>query len=94
MTTRKKFNMKDFRPARRWIDLSTGDSVRIMRELNELTQTQLAEKTGIPVDTLAAIENDQLALDVEHAAILATALHVDPCILLSTENRSHTKSVA
>lgn len=93
MTTRK-INLKDYSPVRKRIDLSTGDSVRIMRELNELTQTQLAETTGIPLGTLASIENDQLALDVEHAAILAAALHVDPSILLSTGGRSDNKSVA
>jgi transcriptional regulator with XRE-family HTH domain len=87
MTTRK-VNLKDYSPVRRRIDLSTGDSVRIMRELNEFTQTQLAEKTGIPLGTLTAIENDQLALEAGHATILATALHVDPCILLSTDTKS------
>lgn len=87
MTTRKN-NLKDYKLARKRIDLSTGDSVRIMRELNELTQPRLAEITGIAANTLAAIENDQLALGIEHATILATALHVDPAILLSSEAQS------
>ena len=40
--------MREFRPARRRVEVSVGDSVRILRELQELTQGQLAELTGIP----------------------------------------------
>jgi transcriptional regulator with XRE-family HTH domain len=87
MTT-KKDNLKDYKLARKRMDLSAGDSVRIMRELNELSQPQLAEITGIAVNSLAAIEKNQLALGIEHAAILAAALHVDPVVLLSSEDQS------
>ena len=39
--------MSDFRPARRRIEVSVGESVRIMRELQELSQNRLAELSGI-----------------------------------------------
>ena len=45
----------DFRKARRRIDVSVGESVRILRELQELSQNQLAELTGIPQSTISAI---------------------------------------
>ena len=48
--------MKQFRPAKKRITVSTGESVRIIRELQSLSQNQLAQRTGIPQATLSAIE--------------------------------------
>jgi DNA-binding XRE family transcriptional regulator len=48
--------MKVSRPAKKRITVSVGESVRIVRELQGLSQTQLAERTGIPQATLSAIE--------------------------------------
>lgn len=74
--------MKNFTPPPKRIDVSVGESVRIMRELQELSQTQLAEIAGISQIDLAAIENDVLALNLEHAKTLARALHCHPAVLL------------
>jgi DNA-binding XRE family transcriptional regulator len=49
------------------------ESVRIMRELQELSQNELAKLTGIPQSTLSAIENDRVNLGVERAKVLARA---------------------
>ena len=54
--------MADFRPAKRRLKVSVGESVRIIRELQGLSQNQLAERTGIPQATLSAIENDRVRL--------------------------------
>ena len=43
---------KNFRKARRRVDVSVGESVRIIRELQELSQNQLSEMTGIPPQML------------------------------------------
>ena len=39
--------MKEFRKAKRHIEVSTGESVRILRELQELSQNQLAGDTSM-----------------------------------------------
>ena len=39
--------MKAFSPARKRIDVSVGESVRIIRELQEYSQNELAKLTGI-----------------------------------------------
>lgn len=49
-----------FRPAKRRVTVSVGESVRIIRELQDLSQNQLAELTGIPQATISAIENDRV----------------------------------
>ena len=74
--------MKDYSKAKKRIDVSVGESVRIMRELQELSQNKLAELTGIPQSTISAIENDRVQLGVERAKILARALHCHPAVLV------------
>ena len=74
--------MKDYRPARKRVDVSVGESVRILRELQELTQRQLCELTGIAQATLSAIENDRVNLGVERAKVLARALKCHPAVLV------------
>lgn len=74
--------MKDYRRAKKSIEVSVGESVRIIRELQELSQNDLAELTGIPQSTISAIENDRVQLGVERAKVLARALQCHPAVLV------------
>ncbi|MGQ0522511.1 MAG: helix-turn-helix domain-containing protein [Betaproteobacteria bacterium] len=74
--------MSQFRSAKKRITVSVGESVRIVRELQGLSQNQLAERTGIPQATLSAIENDRVRLGVERAKVLAKALKCHPAVLV------------
>jgi transcriptional regulator with XRE-family HTH domain len=73
---------KGYRKARRYVEVSVGESVRIIRELQELSQNELSELTGIPQSTLSAIENDRVNLGVERAKVLARALKCHPAVLV------------
>ena len=74
--------MKDFKIAKRQVDVSVGESVRIIRELQEMSQNELAKETGIPQSTISAIENDRVNLGVERAKQLAKALKCHPAVLV------------
>jgi transcriptional regulator with XRE-family HTH domain len=74
--------VKQYRPAKRRADVSVGDSVRIVRELQGLSQNQLAKVTRIPQTTISAIENDRVRLGVERAKVLAKALQCHPAVLV------------
>jgi transcriptional regulator with XRE-family HTH domain len=74
--------MKEFRPAKKRIEVSVGESVRILRELQELSQSQLSELTPIPQATISAIENGRVNLGVEQAKVLARALKCHPAVLV------------
>jgi len=74
--------MKDFRPAKKRVEVSVGESVRVLRELQELSQNDLAGLTGIPQSTISAIENDRVRLGVERAKVLARALKCHPGVLV------------
>lgn len=73
---------KGFTKAKRQIEISVGESVRIIRELQEMSQNALAELTGIPQSTLSAIENDRINLGIERSKSLARALKVHPSVLV------------
>ena len=81
MITRES-KMSDYRKAKKQVDVSVGDSVRIIRELQELSQNELAKLTGIPQSTLSAIENNRVNLGVERAKILSRALSCHPSVLV------------
>jgi len=74
--------MGEFRKAKRRVDVSVGESVRIVREFQELSQNELAAKSGIPQSTISAIENDRVNLGVERAKVLARVLRVHPSVLV------------
>ena len=74
--------MKAYRPAKKRVTVSVGESVRIVRELQGLSQNELAQRTGIPQASLSAIENNRVRLGVERAKVLARALKCHPGVLV------------
>jgi transcriptional regulator with XRE-family HTH domain len=88
-TLRGEYTRADFpggfvrgRYAKRRIEVSAGESVRIIRGLQGLSQSELAKLTRIPRTSISAIENDRLPLGVERANVLARALKCHPAALV------------
>ena len=75
-------NKKDFRRSRKRVEVSVGESVRIVRELQGLSQNELSKLTGIPQSTISAMENDRVKLGVERAKVIARALKCHPAVLV------------
>jgi len=73
--------MSEHTKAERLVDVTVGESVKILRELQELSQNELAALSGIPQSTISAIENDRVQLGVERAKTLARALRCHPAVL-------------
>jgi len=74
--------MSEYRRAKTTIEVSPGESVRILRQLQDLSQNELADLTGIPQSTISAIENDHVRLGVERAKVLARALSCHPAVIV------------
>lgn len=72
--------MKDYIESKKRVEVSVGESVRIIRELQEISQNELSLLTGIPQSTLSAIEHDKINLGVERAKVLARALKCHPAV--------------
>ncbi len=74
--------MNEYQLAKKLCDVSVGESVKIIRELQELSQNELAKLTGIPQSTISAIEHNKINLGIERAKILAKALKCHPAVLV------------
>ena len=74
--------MSEYRKAKKRVDVSIGESVRILRELQELSQNELSEMTGIPQSTISAIERHRIRLGVERPKVLARALRCHPAVIV------------
>ena len=74
--------MSEFRKAKKSVEVTPGESVRILRELQGLSQNELAKLTGMPQSTISAIENDRISLGVERSKNLARALSCHPAVLV------------
>ena len=69
-------------PRKKRIEVSVGESVRILRELQDLSQSQLSKLAGIAHATISAIENDRGNLGVERTKVFARALNCHPAVLV------------
>lgn len=74
--------MKNYSRAQKRVNVSPGESVRIIRELQELSQNELSELSSIPQSTISAIERGRINLGVERAKTLARALRCHPAVLV------------
>ncbi len=74
--------MNEFRKAKQIIAVSPGESVKILRELQAMSQNDLAAASGIPQSTISAIERERINLGVERAKSLARALKCHPAVLV------------
>lgn len=77
-----KINKKDFKKAEVHGALTPGEALKMLRELQGLSQNDLALLTGITQSNISAIENDTRQMGRERAMTLAKALHVHPAVLL------------
>ena len=68
--------MSEYRKAKKRVNVTPGESVKILRELQKLSQNELAELTSIPQSTISAIERDRVNLGVEQAKVLARSTKV------------------
>lgn len=86
--------MSEVRKAKRRVAVSPGESVRIIRELQELSQNQLADRAGMPQSTISAIERGRVNIGVDRAKTLARVLKCHPSVLVFPGWDTNAESVA
>jgi len=79
---------KDFVPAVSHRSLSTGEVIRMLRELKGWTQKELAKRSGISETNLSLLENNRVVIGKKRAEQLAKAFAVHPAIILFPEYES------
>ncbi len=77
----KELLKDEFVPAKKYGKLTSGKALKIYRELQGLTQAELAEKTGLKQATISSLEHNRIVIGVDRAKVLARALKVHPAVL-------------
>ncbi len=86
----KKKKENGFMPARKHADLTTGEVIRMLRELKGWSQEDLAKRCGITATNISSLENGKVEIGKKRAAQLAEAFKVHPAIIMFPEYEEGT----
>ncbi|TWU30388.1 helix-turn-helix domain-containing protein [Bythopirellula polymerisocia] len=78
-------NSRNFTTARSHVPLSTGEVIRMLRDLKGWTQQELAERSGINASNISLLENERVEIGKRRAEQLAKAFDVHPAIIMFPE---------
>lgn len=73
---------KDLVKAKINIKMSPGEMLKTLRELQELSQSELADLAGMSQSNISALESGSRKIGRERALVLAKALKVHPAVIL------------
>ena len=65
--------------------VSTGEVIRMLRELKGWTQAELARRSGIAVTNISLLEHEKIDIGKRRAEQLAKAFDVHPAIIMFPE---------
>jgi transcriptional regulator with XRE-family HTH domain len=65
--------------------LTTGETIRLLRDLKDWTQAELARQSGISVTNLSLLENERIEIGKKRAEQLAKAFDIHPAIIMFPE---------
>ena len=81
-------NKSNYKPAKQHTILTTGEVIRMLRELKGWTQEELSKFCSINAKNISMLENDKLDIGKKRALQLATAFDVHPAIIMFPEYES------
>jgi len=82
MKVRKR---SEFAPSKPHAELTTGEVIRMLRDLKGWTQTELAKHSGISATNISLIENERVEIGKRRVVQLAKAFDVHPAIIMFPE---------
>jgi transcriptional regulator with XRE-family HTH domain len=72
----------DLAPARPRAALSPGAALKALRELQGMTQNELAAASSLDQSVISAMEHERTAIGADRARKLARALRVHPAVIV------------
>ena len=75
----------EFVLAKSHASLTTGEVIRMLRELKGWTQAELAKRSGISASNLSLLENGRVEIGKRRVEQLAKAFDVHPAIIMFPE---------
>ena len=83
-----KIKKSNYKPSKQHTILTTGEVIKMLRELKGWTQEELAKYCSINAKNISLLENDKIDIGKKRALQLATALDVHPAIIMFPEYES------
>jgi transcriptional regulator with XRE-family HTH domain len=83
-----KIKKEEFGPAKKYADLTTGEVIKMLRELKGWTQEELSKRCMINATNISLLEHDKLEIGKRRAEQLAKAFEVHPAIIMFPEYES------
>ena len=80
-----KTTQRAFRSAKAHAIVTTGEVIRMLRELKGWTQAELAKRSSISVSNISLLENGKVEIGKKRAEQLAKAFDVHPAIIMFPE---------
>ncbi|OPY82592.1 MAG: helix-turn-helix protein [Smithella sp. PtaU1.Bin162] len=80
-----KIDKKNYKPAKQHVILTTGEVIKMLRELKGWTQEDLAKYSTINAKNISMLENNKLEIGKKRAEQLAKAFNVHPAIIMFPE---------
>lgn len=81
----KSHRKAEFVPAKPHVILTTGEVIRMLRDLKGWTQAELAKRSGITSTNISLLENERVEIGKKRAEQLAKAFGVHPAIIMFPE---------
>lgn len=75
----------EFVTAKTHAKLTTGEVIRMLRELKGWTQAELARHSGISVTNISLLENKKVEIGKKRVEQLAKAFDIHPAIIMFPE---------
>jgi transcriptional regulator with XRE-family HTH domain len=75
----------EFVTAKPHAKLTTGEVIRMLRELKGWTQAELAKRSGINATNISLLENDKVEIGKKRVENIAKAFSVHPAIIMFPE---------
>ena len=75
----------DYLAAKSHAVLSTGEVIKMLRELKGWTQAELASRSGISATNISLLENEKIEIGKKRAEQLAKTFGVHPAIIMFPE---------
>lgn len=88
----KKINKREFVYATDTVKMTPGEMLATLRQLQELTQSELAKKAGMTQANISNMESGRQQIGRERALILAKALKVHPAVILFPNYEVHSEA--
>ena len=81
----RKQSRNEFVTAIPHANLTTGEVIKMLRELKGWTQTDLAKRSGISPTNISLLENEKIKIGKKRTEQIAKAFDIHPAIIMFPE---------